>query len=206
MASAGFASLCREPHLAARVEEGAMNDLTVTVTGWVATDPRIHVVPGGTDLVSFRMASTSRYFDRSQNVWIDRDTEWFTIRVFRAPALLVQRSVKKGQPVVVAGRLHSNEWKAESGMRTDLVIDAHTVGHDLTRGIADFARAVVEGSHVKVSEPGGTDDSEQPDEQIDEAEVDPGLAGPAFADLSEALDDTEVIDAADDEELSAATR
>jgi single-strand DNA-binding protein len=186
----------REPHLAARVEEGAMNDLTVTVTGWVATDPRIHVVPGGTDLVSFRMASTSRYFDRAQNAWIDRDTEWFTVRVFRAPALLVQRSVKKGQPVVVVGRLHSNEWKAESGTRTDLVIDAQTVGHDLTRGIADFARAVVEGNHVTVSESSGPEEPEQQGEQISEAEV-----GDELADVEL---DGEVLDA--DETLASVGR
>jgi len=121
-----------------------MNDLTVTVTGWVATDPRLHLVPGGTDIVSFRLASTSRYFDRGSGQWVDRETSWFTVRVFRAAALLVAKSIKKGQPIVVVGRLHTHEWAADSGPRTDLVIDAQTVGHDLTRGIADFTRAVVE--------------------------------------------------------------
>jgi single-strand DNA-binding protein len=121
-----------------------MNDLLVTITGWAATDPKVHVVPGGTDLVSFRLASTSRYFDKGSGDWVNRETEWFTVRVFRAPAMLVQRSVKKGQPVVVVGRLHSNNWTGKDGDRTELVIDAQTVGHDLTLGVADFARAVVE--------------------------------------------------------------
>lgn len=129
-----------------------MNDLTVTVTGWVATDPKLHVVRGGTDLVSFRLASTSRYFDRSTDAWVDRDTQWFTVRIFRAAAVLVERSVKKGQPVVVVGRLHTNEWNADSGPRVDLVIDAATVGHDLTRGVGDFRRAVVDGQHVNYSD------------------------------------------------------
>jgi len=149
-----------------------MNDLTVTVTGWVATDPKLHVVPGGTDLVSFRLASTSRYFDRSKNEWVDRETEWFTVRVFRAAAVLVERSLRKGQPVVVVGRLHSNEWKADTGTRTDLVIDVITVGHDLTRGIGDFRRAVVDGQHVTFNDAAATEPEEPPaDALIGEGEV-----------------------------------
>jgi len=150
-----------------------MNDLTVTVTGWVATDPKLHVVPGGTDLVSFRLASTSRYFDRSKNEWVDRETEWFTVRVFRSAAVLVERSLHKGQPVVVVGRLHSNEWKADTGTRTDLVIDVITVGHDLTRGIGDFRRAVVDGQHVTFNDSAATEPEEPPaDALIGEGEVD----------------------------------
>ena len=130
-----------------------MNDLNVTVTGWVATDPKLHVVPGGTDLVSFRLASTSRYYDRTNNAWVDRETQWFTVRVFRAAALLVAKSVKKGQPVIVAGRLQSHEWEGQGGPRTDLQIDAQVVGHDLTRGVADFTRAVVDAKEPSADEP-----------------------------------------------------
>ena len=41
-----------------------MNDLIMTVNGWAATDPSQHVGPTGARLTSFRMASTSRYYDR----------------------------------------------------------------------------------------------------------------------------------------------
>ena len=119
-----------------------MNDLTVTVTGWVATDPRHIVGPTGANLTSFRVASTSRYMDRSTNEWTDGKTEWFTVRVFRAAAVTVHNSIKKGQPVVVTGRLKTHQWESEAGSRTDLLIDATAVGHDVTRGVADFRRAV----------------------------------------------------------------
>ena len=119
-----------------------MNDLTVTVTGWAATDPKLHVGSQGSTLVSFRLASTSRYFDRVKEEWVDNPTEWFTVRAFRNAAITISQSVTKGQPVVVHGRLKSNEWEAEDGKRFDLVIDAFSVGHDLTRGIATFTRAV----------------------------------------------------------------
>lgn len=169
-----------------------MNELTVTISGWVATDPKLTVVPGGADLVTFRLATTSRYFDRANNEWRDRDTEWFTVRVFRAAGQLVSRSLRKGQPVLVVGRLHSHEWKADSGVRVDLVIDAQAVGHDLTKGVADFTRAVVEtpaGQAAETAEP-------PRDEPIDEASVE---------DVSDEFDEElgEPVDA-DDEQLSLA--
>ena len=41
-----------------------MNDLIMTINGWVATEPSQHVGPTGARLTSFRMASTSRFYDR----------------------------------------------------------------------------------------------------------------------------------------------
>jgi single-strand DNA-binding protein len=118
-----------------------MNDLIMTVNGWVATDPSQHVGPTGARLTSFRLASTSRFFDRDKGEWTDGRTEWFTVKVFRGAAITVANSIKKGQPVTVHGRFRTNEWEGEGGTRTDLVIDATSVGHDLTRGTAEFTRA-----------------------------------------------------------------
>ncbi len=118
-----------------------MNDLVMTVNGWVATDPSQHVGPTGARLTSFRLASTSRFFDRDKGEWTDGRTEWFTVKVFRGAAITVANSIKKGQPVTVHGRFRTNEWEGDNGSRTDLVIDATSVGHDLTRGTAEFTRA-----------------------------------------------------------------
>jgi single-strand DNA-binding protein len=63
------------------------------------------------------------------------------VRVFRAAAVTVAESIAKGQPVTVHGRFKSNTWESDTGPRMDLVIDATSVGHDLTRGVATFSRA-----------------------------------------------------------------
>lgn len=153
-----------------------MNDLTMTVTGWVATDPRHVVGPTGTRLTSFRLASTSRYFDRDKGVWADGNTEWFTVRTFRNAAITVMHSIEKGQPVVVQGRLRTHQWDADAGPRTDLVIDALSVGHDLTKGVANFTRATADASLVDGAssdgEPGdATEQDAGPVEAESEAEV-----------------------------------
>lgn len=117
-----------------------MNSLKVTVTGWVATDPRHVVGPTGTRLTSFRMASTARNYDATRSEWIDGKTVWMTVRTFSEASLNVVKAVEKGQPVIVTGRLHTHEWDSDNGTRIDLIIDADALGHDLTKGVATFTR------------------------------------------------------------------
>lgn len=121
------------------------NAIVTTVVGWAATAPReIHA--GRVPYTSFRLASTPRHFDRAQGVWVDDRTEWLTVKVFRDTALNVAASVQKGHPVVVTGRLRTEEWQGENGTRSALVLEASALGHDLTRGRATFVKT----THVAV--------------------------------------------------------
>lgn len=146
-----------------------MNDLIITVTGWVATDPKLHVGPSGISLASFRLASSSRYYDRAKESWADGATEWFTVRGFRASAVFIAESIAKGQPVLVHGRLRTNTWQAEDGPRTDMVLDVISVGHDLTKGIARFTRAVQD-SAVAADDTPPDDTEDDPQIFVDGAE------------------------------------
>ena len=123
-----------------------MRDINVTLVGWVASDPTFVITRDGDGpaLSTFRMGQTPRYRDRATGEWRDANTEWFTVRVFNDGAYTVGKSIKKGQPVVVEGRMRTNEWvDNEKNSRVTLQIDASAVGHDLTKGIADFNRATV---------------------------------------------------------------
>ncbi|MFV0633127.1 single-stranded DNA-binding protein [Demequina sp.] len=123
-----------------------MNDLNLTIIGWVATEPRLVLSRDihGKDMCSFRVAQSARYFDRNAGQWKNGKTEWFSVRVFKDAAHLVLRSVHKGQPVIVHGRMRTDEWTgADDRLRWDLQVDATCVGHDLTRGVADFSRATM---------------------------------------------------------------
>ena len=117
------------------------NGLMVTVVGWAASTPR-EVVGDGVPFTSFRVATTPRHFDREQGVWTDGRTEWITVKAFRDVAFNVASSIRKGDPVLVQGRLRTEEWVSDQGPRTGLVLDAHALGHDLTRGHGSFARSV----------------------------------------------------------------
>ena len=116
------------------------NGLTLTLTGWVGTEPR-HF-PGTTPFTTFRMASTRRFYDARQNAWVDGRTLWFTVKVWREAAQNVAESLRKSDPVVVTGRLGTEEWESPDGPRSTLVLEASSIGPDLTYGQARFMRTV----------------------------------------------------------------
>ena len=118
------------------------NELMLTLVGWVATEPKIYTGVGNTPFTSFRMASTRRYFDRAAGAWVDGRTEWFTIKAWRQQAQNVAESLRKSDPVIVQGRLVTEEWTGPDGPRTTLVLEAAAIGPDLSFGQARFARVV----------------------------------------------------------------
>ncbi|GIJ00331.1 single-strand DNA-binding protein [Sediminihabitans luteus] len=119
-----------------------MSDVTVTLTGFVGTTPRLFTSQNGTSFTSFRIASTRRYLDRTRNEWVDGRTVWFTVKSWRSMARNVATSLRKGDAVVVTGRFAVDEWTGEDGARTDLVVEATAVGPDLARGTAQFAHTM----------------------------------------------------------------
>lgn len=114
---------------------------TITLTGLVATIPK-HLVTGeGLSITHFRLASTQRRFDRTEQKWVDGDTNWYTISAFRQLATNVVSSVQKGQRVVVTGRLRIRDWTTEEKKGTSIGVDADAIGHDLSWGTAQFTRS-----------------------------------------------------------------
>jgi single-strand DNA-binding protein len=118
-----------------------MSDL-ITVTGLVATTPRHLVTSEGLPITSFRLASTQRRYDRTQEKWIDGDTNWFTITGFRQLATNLVGSVAKGDRVLVTGRLKIRDWENGERTGTTVEIDADAIGHDLSWGTASFTRTI----------------------------------------------------------------
>jgi single-strand DNA-binding protein len=115
---------------------------TITVTGLVATAPRHLVTSEGLPITSFRLASTQRRFDRSQEKWIDAETNWYTISTFRQLAINAAGSIAKGDRVVATGRLRIREWENGDRTGTNIEIEADAMGHDLTWGSSAFSRTI----------------------------------------------------------------
>lgn len=114
----------------------------LAVTGVVATEPRVFTTSTGTVITSFRLASSQRTFDRKTNEWRDLGSNWYTVSCFRALAEHVAASVKKGERVLVSGKLRIKTWTSDGREGTSVDIDADAVGHDLLWGTSTFTRAV----------------------------------------------------------------
>lgn len=126
---------------------------TITITGLVATTPRHILTSSGLSITSFRLASAQRRFDRSQERWIDVETNWYTVTTFRQLALNCSTSVLKGQRVVVTGRLRIREWENGERVGTTVEVEADSVGHDLLWGTSTFTRSIVSNSATATTAP-----------------------------------------------------
>ncbi|MBO0607799.1 single-stranded DNA-binding protein [Myceligenerans salitolerans] len=117
------------------------NDVKVTVTGNAGSDPVIRRSGSGNEWTTFSVASTRRIRDTNGEFY-DGPTIWFQVKAWGHAAVNISKSVKKGQPVMVAGRLEVDEWGEEARRRTSLVINADAVGPNLMKGRADFQRVI----------------------------------------------------------------
>jgi single-strand DNA-binding protein len=115
---------------------------TVTLTGLIATTPRHLVTTEGLSITSFRLASNQRRFDRTQEKWIDGDTNWYTVTAFRQLAMNSAGSLAKGERILVTGRLRIREWESGDRAGTSVEIEADSLGHDLSWGTAAFTRSI----------------------------------------------------------------
>jgi single-strand DNA-binding protein len=114
-----------------------------TVSGLVATTPRHLVTQEGLPITSFRLASSKRRFDRAKKIWVEGETNWFTINSFRQLAINSASSISKGDRIVVSGRLKVRDWDNGERSGTSVEIEADCLGHDLVWGTSEFSRTVL---------------------------------------------------------------
>ena len=119
-----------------------MHENVLTVIGNVVNDPVLRTTRTGAAFAAFRVASTPRRFNPTTNAFEDAATNFYNVTAFRALAANVGQSIEKGHPVVVTGRVRVNQFVRGDGTPgTSIEIDAHAVGHDLSRGSAVFTRS-----------------------------------------------------------------
>ncbi|WP_395693691.1 single-stranded DNA-binding protein [Nocardioides sp.] len=117
-----------------------MNDCTITVRGWLGGDVDLRKA-GDAPVASFRLACTPRRFSRRTETWSDGATQWYTVTCWRGLADNVARSLRRGDPVLVQGRLDLRRYVNSQNIEVEAFeIDATAVGHDLSRGTSQFTR------------------------------------------------------------------
>lgn len=123
-----------------------MNDTMVTLVGNAATAVEHRQTAAGVTVARFRLAATSRRWDKAQERWTDGETSFYTVRSWRGLADNVAASVAVGEPLIVQGRLRLREGEQppeKGGQRWfSAEVDAMAIGHDLTRGTAAFRRVL----------------------------------------------------------------
>jgi single-strand DNA-binding protein len=114
---------------------------TISLTGTIATPLKRVSTSSGISLVTFRLASSQRRYDRSRAVWVDSDTNWYSVNVYRQLADHADASLDKGDRVFVSGRLRIRNWQKDDRSGTSVEIDAESLGPDLLFGTTTFTKA-----------------------------------------------------------------
>lgn len=118
-----------------------MNEIYTTVQGRVVAPPESRVTRGGVPFTAFRLASTVRRPNPQTREYEDGPTSFFNVTAFRTLGANVGNSLKKGDAVLVYGRVRVNQWmRQDNTPATSVEIDAYTVGHDLTWGTTELVR------------------------------------------------------------------
>jgi single-strand DNA-binding protein len=118
-----------------------VNEAFFSVTGYVATQPRVGYTKGGTRSLSMRVGWTPRRQDKVTGEWIDEPSSFITVQSYGKVAEHGAACLHRGEPIVVKGSLRVREYADEAGTRRSSVeVIAQSIGHDMSRGLSLFSR------------------------------------------------------------------
>jgi single-strand DNA-binding protein len=145
-------------------------DDQITVRGYVTAEPKLYQrTPEQLPLATIRVGSTPRRLNRETGEWQDGEPSYYTVKCWRKLAENVHGSLRKGDMVVVRGKVITRSWlDDQQRVRTEMQIEADTVGHDLAFGWSRFNR----GLHTPPGVQRGLDQGEMARSDVS---LDPGL-------------------------------
>ena len=156
-------------------------EVNVTIVGNLADDPELRYTQGGVAVVSVRVGSTPRTFNRTTSAWEDGETVWVRCTAWREVAENVAQSLTKGTRVVVTGRLKapSAYQSAQGEARASLELEIEEIGPSLryaTAAISRRAREAGSGAGAVAGDPWGDAPavSKGSSKPADDAWVNPG--------------------------------
>lgn len=135
----------------------------VTVIGNLTADPDLRKTQSGDAVANFTVAHTERVRDEDGD-FVDGDTSFFRVSVWKALGKNAAASLKKGHQVIVTGRLKIRDYEDKDGnQRRSAEITADAVGASLQFGSTKFAKGT-----AKVSSGETADADENTEEGADE--------------------------------------
>lgn len=177
----------------------------VTLVGFVAQDPNIRTTATGKLVTKVRVGTTPRFRDSATGQWRDAETSYFNVSCWARLADHVRASLHKGDPVIVKGRFRTSTFEDKNGqLRTAIEITADTVGHDLSRGPANYIRLRAQRVNTE-DDPAGDEFTENPDLPGGPEGADGIIDEDAIERFGRDLDDAEVAARALEEDDAAET-
>jgi single-strand DNA-binding protein len=111
---------------------------TTVVVGNLTADPETRRTSAEVEFIRMRIAVNRRWYNPERRDWEDRQDGYYTVNVWREPARNCAMSLRKGDRVVVLGRLLHREYElpaadeeSQPEKRHIVEIEAEEVGASL---------------------------------------------------------------------------
>lgn len=112
----------------------------ITLIGRIGTEPEIKFGQQGTAVLKFRVVTAGR--KQVDGKWEDVDTSWWSVTAFRQLAENLAESIKKGDGVIVVGKIKQRSYETPQGEKHSIVeVMAESVGPDLRWAVAQVKKA-----------------------------------------------------------------
>lgn len=114
----------------------------LTIIGTLTDDPSLKFIPSGAAVANFTVASNARTWDKQSNSWKDQDALFMRCNIWRDPAEHVAESLRKGDRVIVQGRLRQRSYETKQGeKRTVVELEVDEIGPSLRFATAKVSKA-----------------------------------------------------------------
>lgn len=126
----------------------------ITAEGTLIGDPELRFTPSGVAVAKWRIACNERRFNKTTQEWETGRTTFITGSCWRTLAENVVETLKRGDLVLVAGKLTMREWETDEGKKASAYeIDADTMGPALAFTTARLERKDHTGNTTAEADP-----------------------------------------------------
>jgi single-strand DNA-binding protein len=182
------------------------NEAQVSLAGFVAGEPTYAMVGRNqVPKLALRVSWTPRRRDSATGEWIDGNRSFINVICWRQLAENGSTCLRRGDPVVVKGRLDVRTFTGRDGQRKTAVdVEASALGPDLSRGVANFRRVWPTSGKTAEELAAGAAGHDTPSDEAALAELVAGepVAGPENSEGEDIFDDG-AIEALEQEEETA---
>lgn len=121
-----------------------MRETMITVAGNVGGTPTFFEPKEGQEpKLVLSVATTRRVRDRDSGEWRDGNTSWYDVWLQGRLAQNAERSIAKGDAVIVTGHVEIRPWEDGPKSGTKAVISARSFGPDLSKYPVSISRVRV---------------------------------------------------------------
>ena len=126
---------------------------TITLIGYLTSNPHTKTFPSGSQLTRFRIATSRKvrkpgayeesrlYSGEEDDGYVDRDRLFIDVECWGTLAENTHASLMKGKPVICVGYLNTQQWQDNSGnSQSKVILRAIFVGFELRNYVVNYRR------------------------------------------------------------------